>query len=192
MKKDIFLDNRIFSTTIFDKKIDIDFILEQFHNNSEHYTHTHFINNRWENIYLDPQKIPSVLPLLSKILSKAIDNYRTQIKPHQTLVIPHELLGYEKNEFWFNLALPGESTAVHNHNGKAVISGVYYLQVTEKCGNVVFINEKKEKMEVPAKCGQLLFFPPDLDHYVQENKGTDKRISLSFNCYLFPLIAPTN
>jgi len=192
MKKDIFLDNRIFSTTILDEKIDIEIILEQFHNNSEYHTQTHYINKRWENIYLDPQKIPSVLPLLSIILSKAIEKYHSQIKLHQTLVIPHELLGYEKNEFWFNSAMPGESTAVHNHNGKAIISGVYYLQIPEKSGNVIFINKHKEKMEINPKPGQLLFFPPELDHYVQENKGTDKRISMSFNCYLFPLIAPTN
>ena len=132
MKKDIFLEHSIFSTTISDKKIDINAILHEFQKNTKHHTHTHFINNRWENIYINPQKIPSVLPLLSKIISEAIKEYRARLKPHQTLAIPHELLGYEKNEFWFNSALPGESTAVHNHNGKAVISGVYYLQVTDR------------------------------------------------------------
>jgi len=190
MKKDIFLEHSIFSTTISDKKIDINAILHEFQKNTKHHTHTHFINNRWENIYINPQKIPSVLPLLSKIISEAIKEYRARLKPHQTLVIPHELLGYEKNEFWFNSALPGESTAVHNHNGKAVISGVYYLQVTEKSGNVIFIHENKEELEIPAKPGKLIFFPAELDHYVKENKGSEKRISMSFNCYLFPLTIP--
>ena len=134
MKKDNFLEHSIFSTTISDKKIDIDVILDEFHNNTDNHTHTHFINNRWENIYINPQKIPSVLPLLSKIISEAIKEYHHRLKPHQTLVIPHELLGYEKNEFWFNSALPGESTGSHNHNGKAIISGVYYLQVPEIVG----------------------------------------------------------
>ena len=190
MKKDIFLNNSISSITISDKKIDIDVILNEFHNNTKHHTHTHFINNRWENIYINPQKIPSVLPLLSKIISEAIKEYHHRLKPHQTLVIPHELLGYEKNEFWFNSALPGESTGVHNHNGKAIISGVYYLQVPEKSGNIIFIHENKEKLEITAKPGKLIFFPAELDHYVQENEGTKKRISLSFNCYLFPLTIP--
>ena len=190
MKKDNFLEHSIFSITISDKKIDIDVILDEFHNNTDNHTHTHFINNRWENIYINPQKIPSVLPLLSKIISEAIKEYRSRLKPHQTLVIPHELLGYEKNEFWFNSALPGESTGVHNHNGKAIISGVYYLQVPEKSGNVIFIHENKEKLEIPAEPGKLIFFPTELDHYVQENEGTEKRISLSFNCYLFPLTIP--
>ena len=190
MKKDIFLNYSISSITISDKKIDIDVILNEFHNNTKNHTYTHFINNRWENIYINPQKIPSVLPLLSKIISEAIKEYHHRLKPHQTLVIPHELLGYEKNEFWFNSALPGESTAVHNHNGKAIISGVYYLQIPDKSGNVVFIHENKEELEIPAKPGKLIFFPAGLDHYVKENKGSEKRISMSFNCYLFPLTIP--
>ena len=134
--------------------------------------------------------IPSVLPLLSFAMSTALELFQDLLKPHQTLVIPHELLGYEKNEFWFNSALPGESTGAHNHNGKAIISGVYYLQVPEKSGNVIFIHENKEKLEIAAEPGKLIFFPPELDHFVQENEGTEKRISLSFNCYLFPLTIP--
>ena len=67
MKKDNFLEHSIFSITISDKKIDIDVILDEFHNNTDNHTHTHFINNRWENIYINPQNIPSILPLLSKI-----------------------------------------------------------------------------------------------------------------------------
>ena len=184
----MFLDHSIFSTTISNKKIDIDAILHEFQKNTKHYTHTHFINNRWENIYINPQHIPSILPLLSEIHSIAIEAFHAKLAPHQTLIIPHELLGYEKNEFWFNAARPGESTGVHNHNGKAIISGVYYLQVPENCGNIVFLKGNKEEMEISAKSGKLLFFPPELDHYVQENMGSETRISLSFNCYLFPLL----
>ena len=190
MKKDNFLEHNIFSTTISDKKIDIDVILDEFHNNTKYHTHTHFINNRWENIYINPQNIPSILPLLSEIHSIAIEEFHTKLAPHQTLVIPHELLGYKKNEFWFNASLPGESTGAHNHNGKAFISGVYYLQVPKKSGNVIFIHENKEELEIPAKPGKLIFFPAGLDHYVKGNKGSGKRISMSFNCYLFPLMIP--
>ena len=188
MKKDMFLEHSIFSTTISDKKIDIDIILDEFKANAKYHTHTHFINNRWENIYLNPKNIPSILPLLSEFHSIAIEAFHTKLAPHQTLIIPHQLLGYEKNEFWFNSALPGESTGAHNHNGKAIISGVYYLQVPENCGNIVFLKGNKEKLEIPAKSGKVVFFPPELDHFVQENMSSETRISLSFNCYLFPII----
>ena len=43
MKKDNFLEHSIFSTTISDKKIDIDVILDEFHNNTKHHTHTHSV-----------------------------------------------------------------------------------------------------------------------------------------------------
>ena len=99
MKKDIFLEHSIFSTTISDKKIDIDVILHEFHNNTKNHTHTHFINNRWENIYINPQRIPSVLPLLSKIISEAIKEYRSRLKPHQTLVIPMNCWVMKKMNF---------------------------------------------------------------------------------------------
>ena len=184
----MFLEHSIFSTIISDNKIDIDTILHEFQKNTKHHTYTHFINNRWENIYINPQNIPSILPLLSEIHTIAIKTFYTQLAPHQTLLIPHELLGYEKNEFWFNSALPGESTGAHNHNGKAIVSGVYYLQVPNKSGNVIFIHENKEKLEITAKREKLIFFPPELDHFVQENMSSETRISLSFNCYLIPLI----
>ena len=46
----MFLEHSIFSTTISDEKIDIDAILHKFQQNTKYHTHTHFINNRWENI----------------------------------------------------------------------------------------------------------------------------------------------
>ena len=180
MKKDDFLEHSIFSTTISDKKIDIDVILDEFQKNTKHHTYTHFINNRWENIYINPQNIPSILPLLSEIHSIAIETFHTKLAPHQTLVIPHELLGYEKNEFWFNSALPGESTGSHNHNGKAIISGVYYLQVPEKSGNVIFIHENKEELEIAAKPGKLIFFPSELITMFRRIKGLENE----FRCHL--------
>ena len=186
----MFLEHSIFSTTILDEKINIDLILREFHKNTKHHTHTHFIKNRWENIYLNPKHIPSILPLLSKIHSIAIKTFHTKLAPHQTLVIPHQLLGYEKNEFWFNSALPGESTGVHNHNGKAIISGVYYLQLPKNCGNIVFVKDNKEKLEISVKPKQLLLFPSGLDHFVQNNNGSKNRISVAFNCYYFPLTIP--
>ena len=187
----MFLKHSIFSTTISNKNIDADAILYEFQKNIKNHTHTHFINNRWENIYVNPHNIPSVLPLLSEIHSIAIETFHAKLAPHQTLVIPNELLGYEKNEFWFNSAFPGESTGSHNHNGKAIISGVYYLQVPEDCGNIAFLKGNKEKLEVPVKSGKLLFFQPELDHFVQENMSSKVRISLAFNFYLFPITSQT-
>ena len=189
MKKETLAGYSIYSTNETDGNININKIIHEFHQNTGNFQHTHYINQRWENIYLNPQSIPSVLPLLSFALSKALELARDILKPHQTLIIPHELLGYEKNEFWFNAAYEGQSTGIHNHIKQAIISGVFYLQVPENSANLFFKSEKNNELEVEAETGKLIFFPSELDHYVPENESSELRISLSFNCFKFPLSA---
>ena len=189
MKKDSFAGHTIYSTNKIDKDINIDHILQTFQQNSEKYNYTHFIKNRWENIYLNPQDIPAVLPLLSFMISTALELYQDILNPHQTLVIPHELLGYEKNEFWFNAATIGESTGIHNHNEHAIISGVFYLQAPKNSANLFFKSGKNNEFEMKVERGKIIFFPSELNHYVPENKSNKTRISLSFNLYKFPLAA---
>ena len=189
MKKTVFSKNSIYSTNVKDDNIKIDQILTEFYQNSEKYQYTHYIKKRWENIYLSPQNVPSVLPLLSFAMSRALDIFRDVLEPHQTLIIPHSLLGFEKNEFWFNAASEGQSTGMHNHNEQALVSGVFYLQVPDGCANIFFKNGKDEEFSIESKTGKIVFFPADLDHYVPENKSNETRISLSFNCYKFPISA---
>jgi len=189
MKKYTFAGHSIYSTNEIDKEINIDQILQKFQQNSEKYNYTHYINNRWENIYLNPKDIPAVLPLLSFAISTALELFQDMLKPHQSLVIPHELLGYEKNEFWFNAATNGESTGMHNHNANAIISGVIYLQIPENSANLFFKSGKNNELEIEVETGKVIFFPSELDHYVPENKSNEMRISLSFNLYKFPISA---
>ena len=189
MKKYTFAGHSIYSTNEIDKEINIDQILQKFQQNSEKYNYTHYINNRWENIYLNPKDIPTVLPLLSFAISTALELFQDMLKPHQSLVIPHELLGYEKNEFWFNAATNGESTGMHNHNENAIISGVIYLQIPENSANLFFKSGKNNELEIEVETGKVIFFPSELDHYVPENKSNEMRISLSFNLYKFPISA---
>ena len=125
--------------------------------------------------------VPAVLPFFSYATATARKLYQ------QSLIIPHELLGFNKNEFWFNSARAGESTRLHNHNSEAKISGVYYLQVPENSGNLFFRNSNNHELEIQAEKGKLVLFPARLNHYVPENQSRAKRISLSFNCYKFPL-----
>ena len=189
MTKTVFRGHNIYSTIVNDKDVNIDHILREFQQNTEKYNYTHYINNRWENIYLNPQYIPSVLPLLSFAISTSLELFRDMLKPHQALVIPHELLGYEKNEFWFNAATNGESTGMHNHNEHAILSGVFYLKIPKNSANLFFKSGKNNDLEMEVETGKMILFPSELDHYVPLNKSSETRISLSFNLYLFPLSA---
>ena len=187
MKKATIAGHSIYSTNEIDKDVNIDQILIEFQKNSEKYSYTHYINDRWENIYLSPQDIPSILPFLSFALSKALELFRGMLNPHQTLIIPHELLGYDKNEFWFNVASNMQSTRMHNHIKEAVVSGVFYLQVPKNSANLFFKSGKNNELEMEVEAGKIIYFPSELDHYIPENKSSDMRISLSFNLYKFPL-----
>ena len=189
MKKTVFSKNSIYSTNVADDNIKIDQILKEFYQNTDKYQYTHYIKNRWENIYISPQYVPSVLPLLSFAMSTALDIFRDVLEPHQTLIIPHALLGYEKNEFWFNAASEGQSTGMHNHNEHALVSGVFYLQIPDGNANLCFKIGNDEELKIESKTGKIVFFPSALDHYVSENTSSETRISLSFNCYKFPIAA---
>ena len=182
-----FEGHHIYSTLVDDDNINIVNIIKEFKKNSQHYQYTHYINKRWENIYLNPQLIPSILPLLSYAVSKSIEVFSNKIQSHQTLFIPHELLGYEKNEFWFNTATKGQSTRIHNHINKAFISGIFYLQVPENSANLFFKSGEETELEVEGKTRKMILFPSVLDHYVPENRSSKTRISLAFNCYIFPI-----
>ena len=189
MKKTVFAGNRIYSTNVVNENIKIDQILKEFFQNTEKYQYTHYIKKRWENIYLSPQDVPSVLPLLSFAMSTALELFRDVLEPHQTLIIPHALLGYEKNEFWFNAASKGQSTRMHNHNEQALVSGVFYLKAPNNSANIFFKSGKDEELKIEPKTGKIVFFPSVLDHYVPENTSSETRISLAFNCYKFPISA---
>ena len=103
------------------------------------------------------------------------------------LIIPHELLGFEKNEFWFNIASKNQSTRMHNHINNAVISGVFYLKVPKDGANIIFNIENKKSLEIESTTNKLILFPSELDHCVPKNKSEEDRISLAFNCYKCPL-----
>ena len=179
---------------IIDSKNSIDRIAikEEFFANKNKYNFTHFIGQRWENIYLNISEIPSVKPLLHFAIDTAINIYSEELKPHETLMIPHDLLGYEKNEFWFNAAKPGESTEIHNHNGKAFLSGVFYLQAPKSSGNIHFILRDGNEYTIEPEEGKLILFPAELDHFVPKNFSNDIRISIAFNLYKLPLMLKGN
>ena len=145
---------------------------------------SHKINGRWENQYIDLDLIPEIKPvfLMACKFGKSIIN--------KSLVIPHKQLGFPYNEFWFNISNPGDNTGWHDHKENAKISGVYYISVPKKSGNIIFRKNDKNKYEkwfVKPQDGMMILFPSKLEHCVEINKSCDTRISLSFNLYTLPI-----
>tara|TARA_R100000664_G_scaffold25391_1_gene35368 strand:+ start:599 stop:1192 length:594 start_codon:yes stop_codon:yes gene_type:complete len=104
----------------------------------------------------------------------------------------------EMTGLWGMINPPGSRNNIHTHPYN-YLSGVYYLKVPPKSGNLVFL-EPKPQAEVLSppknenasihlahsvswepKENTLIFFPSWLQHEVQFNSSKEDRIILSFN-----------
>ena len=98
---------------------------------------------------------------------------------------------------WININPKGAYNQLHNHAG-SVLSGVYYVEAKDDCGNIQFdrgdnaeyhlplVPEKQTYFSVTratykAKTNALYIFPSWLKHQVQANQGIADRISISLN-----------
>jgi len=119
---------------------------------------------------------------------------------------------FKMENSWINKHKPGDYSLSHWH-GSSLISGVYYVEVGEDAGDIVFHKDHRHqnlfnpiievgfnytdtldqtKMNVfntdnfglQPKNGDLLLFPSHLAHSVDENLSKKTRYSIAFN--LFP------
>ena len=99
---------------------------------------------------------------------------------------------------WGIINPPGSSNRLHNHPYN-FLSGVFYLQVPEDSGQIIFHDPKPQaevlsppkvenhsihvahRVNFKPKNGTLIFFPSYLNHEVEENNSQDDRIIVSFN-----------
>ena len=104
----------------------------------------------------------------------------------------------EMTGMWGIINPPGSSNKLHNHPYN-FLSGVFYLQVPENSGQIIFHDPKPQaevlsppkvenhsihvahRVNFQPKTGTLLFFPSYLNHEVEENNSQDDRIIVSFN-----------
>tara|TARA_R110000824_G_scaffold164232_1_gene340389 strand:- start:710 stop:1282 length:573 start_codon:yes stop_codon:yes gene_type:complete len=102
--------------------------------------------------------------------------------------------------YWYNINYKGSFNIPHRHVGKAdIISGVFYVQTFNECGNIVFRRNNPvldmmyanqiEKYnsynssvwaEIPRN-NKSIIFSSYLEHMVLPNLEDKPRISLSFN-----------
>jgi uncharacterized protein (TIGR02466 family) len=102
-------------------------------------------------------------------------------------------------DFWFNLASPGSYQEYHSHPG-ADFSCVYYVNVADDCGNIVFRKSESffDSMPLPIESADLteasfstcfykpterllLIFKSNLLHMVEKNKSDQDRITVAIN-----------
>jgi len=104
------------------------------------------------------------------------------------------------DSLWFNVNRKCNYNHTHSHPGSD-ISGVYYLNVPENSGKIVFVNPDTTVRHLPfyegpfdnynqfnssrfhfdLADGLLILFPSHLDHYVEMNNSEKPRLSIAFN-----------
>ncbi|MCW9048578.1 MAG: 2OG-Fe(II) oxygenase family protein [Gammaproteobacteria bacterium] len=129
---------------------------------------SHHFLGRYENIYIDIDKIPA----LSLIIDAAIR------QGAHILDCPAKEL---KAGLWFNIMNPGDKTTLHRHDDyDERLSAVYYVQVAENSGTL-HLKKQPVDIQVTPKQGMFVFFLPDMPHEVSENLSQQCRISLGIN-----------
>ena len=129
-----------------------------------------------------------------KQVDKLIEHLDKEIRDISRQVALPQL---EIKNIWLNINPPGSYNELHNHAG-SVLSGVYYVEASERQGNIQFERSDNAEYHLPeymekityfnatratyaAKSGALYIFPSWLKHHVQGNQSNTDRISLSFN-----------
>lgn len=127
---------------------------------------SHLFHGRYENIYLNSEQIPALAELL------------TTAQSHACKLLQREQL---KTGCWFNAMPPGAITTRHNHDDSdELLSAVYYVSVPADSGDLILYDAEPPTRITPV-AGQLIFFPPDIDHEVTRNNSHEERLSIGIN-----------
>jgi len=129
---------------------------------------SHFFGGRFENLYLDHERIPALGLVLTQATTFAAS----------LLGMPEQAL---KRGFWFNDMGPGQSTSKHDHDEyDELLSGVYYIHVPENSGSLI-IHDRHCQTTVNPKSGMFVFFAPAVLHSVSSNQSNERRLSIGMN-----------
>lgn len=140
---------------------------------------SHFIDGRFENLYLDADQLPGVDDVLAFALARA----RAWLGSGQATWLEQPSAAEQplRAGFWVNAMQPGQATSRHAHEEcDELVSGVYYVSTPAAAGDILFHDGPFETRLRPWP-GLLLLFDPALEHSVERNRGASRRLSIAFN-----------
>lgn len=132
-----------------------------------------------------PSSMQQLVPIIKSLLLGYLQQSMIEESPlYDVLNSPLEL---EKSLFlWTSIHQNGTFHAAHHHQNSA-ISGVFYIQVPEGAGDIVFYDPRGalppfgKTLHIKPEVGKIVVFPSWLLHEVQPTISTKSRISISFN-----------
>ena len=120
---------------------------------------THYFEGRYENIYVEKNKIFELQQVLAVAVQAA-----------------EEILNFEKSSikagFWFNEMPPGHRTIAHRHDDDELLSAVYYINVPKDSGRLI-LGAGASSSIVQPMAGMLVFFSPAMVHGVEKNQSVE-------------------
>ena len=134
---------------------------------------------------------------LKKDLNKKVINYFNEVVCTSNSIIPYI------TQSWINYTETNQFHHQHAHSN-SYISGVFYIDAQKEVDSITFykpnanetirLNVTKYNPFNAASClfpvetGNIFLFPSFLIHGVNKKKGTNTRISLSFNVFIKGII----
>jgi len=145
-----------------------DFFYSALTSGSKALVKTHYFHGRYENI------------TIKNTTFEPLEHLLIDAKNHAA-----ELLDCKSSElsmdYWFNDMPPKHITDWHRHDVMdEQLSGVFYVTVPEKSGDLLLKNEPTTQRIQPTP-NDFVFFTPNIDHCVEENKSTKSRLSIGMN-----------
>ena len=129
---------------------------------------SHHFGGRYENLYLDHNRIPELKLVLEQATSYAA-------------ILLGQTESSLKRGFWLNEMKPGQSTSKHDHDEyDELLSAVYYIKTPDHSGNLI-IHDKHSRTEVEPVTGMFVFFGPTVMHSVSANQSGETRLSMAMN-----------
>ena len=129
---------------------------------------SHYFSGRYENIYINRERIPALQPVLEAARAGAA-GFLSQ--PGAELSVG----------FWFNEMQPGHVTLPHRHDeDDELVSAVYYVRVPAESGDLILTDNSTKRVITPRE-GMFVYFRPDVLHEVTENKSGAIRLSIGMN-----------
>ena len=151
-----------------------------------------FRNNIGNKVSIDT----NVLEQLDDIKKFILDSIKTYVSI--TDPIPEDIEIYI-TQSWLNITTENEYHHAHTHPN-SIISGVLYISANKEVDKLVVHNEKRKRVlkytpigwnpfnsevwRFNIGTGDLILFPSDLKHEVENKVSDNIRVSLSFNTFL--------
>ena len=131
---------------------------------------------------------------LKKDLHTKVINYFNEVVCTSNSIIPYI------TQSWINYTETNQFHHKHAHSN-SYVSGVFYIDAQKEVDSIIFYKKPAPNETIklnitkynpfnstscwfPVETGNILLFPSFLHHGVDKKKGTNTRISLSFNVFI--------